>query len=167
MKQIRVVSVKRSKGRDPILSFARVINTLQLNSGKWRWSDGKLLLEYTSLVGRKLLTSFHKPKRTIPSKWNGLLSDTFTPVWQDDWNPAHLAKEAAFMWSIWHNAVAVNSWRAKIAASIDTQCPNCSMDHSETPFHRFFFCLRAQEAWNSGLFLGAFWWQIAPEKKSG
>lgn len=39
------------------------------------------------------------------------------------WDPLRSGKEVAFVWSIWHKAVDVNEWRARIApASISKQC---------------------------------------------
>ena len=57
-------------------------------------------------------------------------------------------KEAAFIWSIWHKAVAVNEWRARIApASISKQCVFCLPNTSETVKHKFWDCIQARRTW--------------------
>jgi len=51
------------------------------------------------------------------------------------------------MWSIWHNVVAINSWRAQIVQGIDTSCKCCTMDMEEFPLHKFYLYHHAQEVW--------------------
>ena len=61
------------------------------------------------------------------------------------WTPL---KEAAFIWSIWHKAVAVNEWRARIApASISKQCIFCLPNTSESVKHKFWDCIQARRTW--------------------
>ena len=55
-------------------------------------------------------------------KWQGYLLGNYKFYWSQVWDPLRTGKEAAFIWSIWHKAVAVNEWRANIAlASISKQ----------------------------------------------
>jgi len=121
---------------------------LSFDPGRWRWSNGKPLLHYTASIGRKLLTKSTQLTRPIPSKWPTLLQDSFAPLWKDIWIKARPQKDAAFIWSVWHNAVAVNSWRAQIAPGIDSRCVCCPLGVLETPIHWFFECPRAQEVWD-------------------
>lgn len=50
-------------------------------------------------------------------------------------------------WSIWHQAVAVNDWCAKISANISGQCIYCLTYTRETIKHRFWGCVQAQQVW--------------------
>ena len=57
-------------------------------------------------------------------------------------------KKIAFMWSIWHKAMAINEWRARIAlASISKQCVFCLPNTSELIKHKFWDCIQARRAW--------------------
>lgn len=81
-----------------------------------------------------------------PFRPNGPAS---SPIHSHDlWLKFRSAKDATFMWSIWHNALAIHSWRAKIATNIDVNCKCCMLTVEETPFHRFFSCIEAQDAWD-------------------
>lgn len=59
-----------------------------------------------------------------------------------------MGKEVVFMWFIWHEAMAVNEWRALIAlASISKQCVCCRPNTSEFVKHKFWDCIQAWRAW--------------------
>jgi hypothetical protein len=48
-----------------------------------------------------------------------LLPASYTPNWRDVWQSHHSRKDAAFIWSIFHGIVVVNTWRAKVSLNID------------------------------------------------
>ena len=54
----------------------------------------------------------------------------------------------AFMWSIWHQAVATNSWRGCFNPNINQACPSCDSGVRETYSHRFYECHQARSVWN-------------------
>lgn len=144
VRHVRIVSVQKGRGRLPHQLFFGPIDSLTFDPRRWRWNSGLILLDYTASAGRKFLSGSTQLSRSTPS----LLPDSFLPSWRDTWFKARSQKEAAFIWSIWHNAVAVNSWHTQIAPGMDTRCLCCSSGDIETPLHRFFTCPRAQEIWD-------------------
>ena len=65
-----------------------------------------------------------------------------------------LGKEAMFMWSIWHKAVAIHEWRARIApASISKQCPFCLPNISESIKHKFRDYIQVRRVWRWATFI--------------
>ena len=80
------------------------------------------------------------------TRWRGLLLRN-TPVdWKDTWRAKRAQKESAFIWSIWHKAIAVNEWRQKININTDVSCPLCP-GLSESIIHRFWECTQAYSTW--------------------
>jgi hypothetical protein len=53
------------------------------------------------------------------------------------------------MWSIWHQAVATNTWRKKITGG-DLQCKCCDANSDESYTHRFYECRQARLGWTFG-----------------
>ena len=98
--------------------------------------------------GREILTSRNPGTSRAADKWQGYLPGNYRFQWSQVWDPLRSGKEAAFIWSIWHKAVAVNEWRARIApASISKQCVFCLPNTSESVKHKFWDCIQARRAW--------------------
>jgi hypothetical protein len=93
----------------------------------------------------------HQLMKSIPEKWHGLLPMSFQPRWSDVWNKQRPQKEAGFLWSVLHCAVAVNTWRAQMAPGIPISCLRCPDGLEETIIHRFHHCTRTRLAWQYGL----------------
>lgn len=148
IRRIRVVKKTQGRNRATYLSYVGIIQSLNFDPNRWGWRNGSGLLDYTTAIGRNLLSKHHRLQKPIFSKWSGHLPNTFNPDWKTIWHHTRPSKEATFMWSVWHNAVAVHSWRARIAPGIDTTCNCCDLGTEETPFHRFFACPKAQDAWD-------------------
>ena len=127
--------------------YSGIVRNLDFDHLRWRWTDGHQLSEYTSNIGRTLLTQHKQLCRPIYAKWPGHLPVNFSRDWRGVWHKRRACKEAAFMWSIWHNAVAVQSWRARVTPGIDVTCPCCNHGVEESPAHRFYFYPQAQEIW--------------------
>lgn len=64
------------------------------------------------------------------------------------WDKTHSRKEGAFIWSIWHKAIAVNSWRDRFIKDIDGNCLMCMLDIVETIVHRFWGHKIVRRAWD-------------------
>ena len=115
---------------------------------KWRWKDGGRFLNYTTKGGREFIASSNPGSTRAGDKWQGYLPGNYKFYWSQNWDPLRAGKEAAFMWSIWHKAVAVNEWRARIApASISKQCIFCLPHTSESVKHKFWDCIQTRKAW--------------------
>jgi hypothetical protein len=71
--------------------------------------------------------------KSIHEKWPGALQVSFKPAWSKVWDKSRAKKEAAFMWSVWHNAIAANAWRRKIYNGVSDLCPCCELDAEVTP----------------------------------
>jgi hypothetical protein len=47
-------------------------------------------------------------------------------------------------WSLWHKAIAKNTWREKINHNIQVDCSSYEHETIETIIHRFWQCLRTR-----------------------
>ena len=66
----------------------------------------------------------------------------------------HAPPKRPRMWSIWHKAVAINKWRARITpASISKQRMFCLPNISELIWHEFWNCVQARRAWRWAIFI--------------
>jgi len=61
-------------------------------------------------------------KTNHPIKMDKTPSRQLLSYIEDVWIKARPQKYVAFIWSIWHNAIAINSWQAQTALGIDTSC---------------------------------------------
>ncbi|OAE33841.1 hypothetical protein AXG93_3559s1070 [Marchantia polymorpha subsp. ruderalis] len=80
---------------------------LVFDPGRWRWSNGDLLHDYSAKKGRTLFSPRAVLSLPIAAKWHGLLPATFVPDWKAVWKNARPRKDVAFMWSIYHRAMAL------------------------------------------------------------
>jgi hypothetical protein len=127
IKRIRIASLTRGSEQKCklIMVFARSLDSLQFDVGRWRWQDASLLLSYTAKKGRLMLHPRQQLERPMAEKWIGILPRTYTPNWKEVWFKRRPKKEAGFLWSVYHHVVAVNSWRAQISPFIDRTCKCC------------------------------------------
>jgi hypothetical protein len=131
--------------------YVGIISQLQFDPGRWRRACGVPLMAYSMQIGRKLMNPHHQLTRSIPEKWHGLLPMTYQPRWCDIWNKRRPQKEAGFLWSVLHCAVAVNSWQAQMAPGFPISCIYCPAGLDETVIHRFYQCERTRRAWHFAL----------------
>ena len=128
--------------------------TLRWDPDRWRWLEGCCFLDYTMKSGRDYITKRTKGSNNATDKWQGYLPRDYKFYWSQVWDPLWARKEAAFMWSIWHKALAVNEWRACIApASISKQCIFCLPNTSESVKHKIWDCIQALRAWRWATFI--------------
>ena len=131
-----------------MMFFYDKVATLGWDPDRWRWMDGGCFFNYTIKYGRDSIINRYPGNTGAADKWQGYLSDNYRFFWSQMWDPLRSGKEATFMWSIWHNAVAVNEWRAKIAStSISKQRVFCMPNTSELVKHKFWDCIQARRAW--------------------
>ena len=115
---------------------------------RWRWIDGGHFLDYTTKDGRDNILNRNPGTTRAADKWQGYLPGNYKFYWSQVWDPMRSGKEATFILSIWHKAIAVNEWRARIApASISKQCVLCLPNTSELVKHKFWDCIQARRAW--------------------
>ena len=74
-------------------------------------------------------------------------SDDFLPELEGPLGAREGEKEGGFIGSLWHRAIAVNVWRAKIAA-VNTNCKCCEERIPKPLTHRFYECRISRRAWN-------------------
>jgi hypothetical protein len=48
---------------------------------------------------------------------------------------------------MWHGAIIVNTWRARINNSLEDKCLCCAVEIAKSKFHRFWECPPAQRIW--------------------
>lgn len=101
-------------------------------------------IDYTSNISRNL---FNYPLDMITlNKWQGLLLVTYQLKWAFIWDKRRVGKEVVFIWFIWHKAVGVNEFHAKVLVNY-AQCSYCLPFTIETLKHRFLECIQAQQIW--------------------
>ena len=107
--------------------YGGIIQDLDFDPGRWAWSGRLgLLHSYSAKKGRTQLLqprlSFEKP---IATKWRDILPASFNPCWQEVWLIRRPQKEADFLWSVYHCAIAVNAWWKQINDQIAIACQCC------------------------------------------
>jgi len=120
---------------------------LSFNPGRWSWNKTTPLQAYSARLGRSLLIDRSSLVRTIPDKWHSAIAADFYPRWLDVWSKARPLKEAGFLWSVYHRAVAVHGWRRIATPQISTECNCCSDMVKGTIVHKFFYCSKTQHTW--------------------
>ena len=117
---------KRKGKREEIIFFYGKLASLGWDPARWRWINGGYFLDYTTKDGRDTILNRSPGTSRAVEKWQGYLPGNYKFYWSQVWDPMRSGKEVEFIWSIWHKAVAVNEWRARIApASISKQCVFC------------------------------------------
>ena len=115
---------------------------------------GKLGLShlYSAKKGR---TQILKPRlsleKPITTKWRNILPPSYRPRWKEVWLPRRPKKEAGFIWSVYHCAIAVNAWRQQMDNQIIVTCACCTTGQPETVLHRMVECPRALIWWKYAL----------------
>lgn len=87
----------------------------------------------------------------LPHKWMNEIPPSTFPKWNIIRHKAKAQKEAGFIWSVIHKAVAVNERRGKISMKIDKSCPHCGPQSVESIEHMFYNCPLAQQGWQHHL----------------
>jgi hypothetical protein len=150
--KVKIIRTNRGPTKDgvkeEVVFFYGKVATLGWDPDRWRWADGGHFLDYTTKAGRDSITNRTPDITRAGDKWQGYLPGNYRFFWSQVWDPLRSGKEAAFIWSIWHKAVAVNEWRARIApASISKQCIFCLPNTSESVKHKFWDCIQARRTW--------------------
>lgn len=79
--------------------------------------------------------------------WSQDLPPNFKLRSKDIWINCKARKESSFLWSLWHQALVVNSWRMKIIdQSFQVDCPSYDPTTLQTTTHQFWNCLEARTA---------------------
>ena len=120
----------------------------------WQWIDGGIFFDYTTKEGRESIINRDIGTILVADKWQGYLPGNYRFYWPQVWDPHIAGKEVAFMWSIWHKAVAVNEWRARVVpVSISKQCIFCLPNTSESVQHKLWDCIQTRRAWRWATFI--------------
>lgn len=127
LKRTRVLKVCPTSKVTNITGFKYLapVADLTFDPGRWTWRPGKGFYAYTARHGRQ----WRRPRMTlslpISVKWAGLVPDTFIPNWAEVWMTGRPRNEAAFLWSFYHRAIAVNQWRQIAHSTISAMCTCC------------------------------------------
>jgi hypothetical protein len=100
-------------------------------------------------------------------KWHGLIQDSFNPQRKYVWTRERPQKEAAFLWFVYHNTVALSAWQNRFYPRTPDSCPCCNLGTPETRVYRFFDCVSAQFAWDFAFFVIYRAGAIPPAMESG
>ena len=115
---------------------------------RWAWAGTGSIFDFTAKKGRALLNPRLSLSVPIREKWRGLVPVHFEPDWKDVWTPLRPRKEAAFLWSVYHRAVAVHQWRQRAFSQLSTECTCCDQGIPESLIHCFFACPPVIRAWD-------------------
>ncbi|KAG0605466.1 hypothetical protein M758_9G061800 [Ceratodon purpureus] len=156
----RVISIPTStrKGAPLRHQYLAPLAHLTFDPGRWRWRTGATLHNYSAKFGRSLRWPHQELRVPISVKWHGLVPVNFTPDWGAVWKTPRPRKEAAFLWSLYHRAVAVNQWRNRAFPTSSALCQCCTAVVEESVIHCFYDCPSAARAWRlafSALFQAA------------
>ncbi|KAG0571902.1 hypothetical protein KC19_VG052100 [Ceratodon purpureus] len=150
VRRVRVLlSPSGSRPRAKAISrYLAPLSCLSFDPARWLWRPGDELYWYSARKG----CLWRNPRLTlslpISVKWAGLVPGTYTPDWQSLWSAARPRKEAGFLWSFYHKAIAVNKWRHRSHPLTSAACPACDQGPSESLLHCFFECPAARLAWD-------------------
>lgn len=154
VRRIRIV-VTNIKKADAIKSaekglakYLAPLHMLTFDPSRWKWPCGSRLHAYTAKLGRRA----HKPRSQLsfplPTKWRHEWPPGYQVKWQEVWYIGRSMKEAGFLWSILHKAVAVNLWRHCGSHHTSEICPCCEEGDPESIQHCFHSCPGALQAWD-------------------
>lgn len=130
--RLRVQETSRGQKKLPVLMYYGKIKELIFDPQRIRWPNQKPFLQYTTKMGREILAKKHPLLQLAQSKWQGVLNVNYKFSWNNTWDAERVSKEGRLIWQLWHKAVAVNTWRSKIANSIDITCPVCRNGQEES-----------------------------------
>jgi hypothetical protein len=77
----------------------------------------------------------------------GHLPTTYKPDWKEVWLSRRSQKEAGFLWSVYHRAIAVNQWRYQMFRRLSPLCVYCPQQCIESVRQCMFECPRAATVW--------------------
>lgn len=121
---------------------------LTFDLGRWAWRPGEGLFNYTASKGRKWRIPRASLSLLISAKWARHVPLNFEPNWLEVWRPDHPRKEAGFLWSLLHKAVAVNQSRNQSHPLTSAECTCYNTGAIESIQHCFFDCEAASSAWD-------------------
>lgn len=147
--RIRVIAVAPTANTqaNTLLKYMAPISRLTFDPGRWTWRPDEPLYAYTANRGRHWRHPRQSLSLPISVKWTGLVPANFAPDWNAVWITGRPRKEAAFLWSFYHRAIAVNQWRHVAHATTSELCSCCEQGVPESLIHGFFECVAARDAW--------------------
>jgi hypothetical protein len=152
LKPARTVHIPRGQPRKLkiFLMYAGIIQDLVFDPGRYHWRQNLgVLHSFSAKKGRtQILHQRPDLQRTIPDKWGGgLFPNSYKPNWKEVWLSRRPQKEAGFLWSVYHRAIAVNQWRSQMFRRISPLCVCCPQQSIEFVKHCMYECPRATTVW--------------------
>lgn len=140
-----------AKQKEPVYQYRGVPGRITgIDPMLWLWGTNSCFSEYTTKKGRELMFRRTQLQKPAEDKWRHERQITAPFKWSDPWFSKRNQEEGAFMWSVWHHAVATNSWRSRFIPQVSADCPLCGPGFPENYSHCFFFCPNARIGWNFG-----------------
>ena len=148
LKAARVAPVERnSPYKSSSAVYYGVVGELEnFDPQVWKWKNGKEFSMYSAKTGRDLVGNRTSLKKPVAHKWRHEMEMNFQLKWKENWQDRS-QKEAGFMWSMWHQAVATNTWRANFNPAATADYPLCNSSVPETYLHRFYACPFSMRFW--------------------
>ena len=102
VKIIHTTRGENKEGKKKSKKFYDKMTTLRWDPYRWRWVQGDRFFNYTTKLGRNLITKRTEGVNHAANKWQCHHLGNYKSYWYHVWDPLRFEKEAAFMWSIWH-----------------------------------------------------------------
>jgi len=134
-------------GGAPMRLFYGALGDLTFDPGNWKWNRLVELMSYMAKQGRQLIKSRSILARDVFEKWEGSFFHNFKLNRRDVWNKCKGKKDLGFMWLLWHQTIAINSWRANTNYNIPMDCSSYECATQKFVTQNFWFCLKVMKAW--------------------
>jgi hypothetical protein len=143
LKRVRIVHIPRGQPRKLkiFLMYAGIIQDLVFDPGRYHWHQNLgVLHSFSANKGRtQILHQRSDLQRTIPN--------SYKPNWKEVWLSRRPQKEAGFLWSVYHRAIAVNQWKSQMFRRIFPLYVCCPQQSNELVKHCMYECPRAATVW--------------------
>jgi len=75
-----------------------------------------------NLQGRRMLRATKPKPNVVAKRWAKMLPENFKMIWANTWNKPQRKKGVGFIWAIWNEPIAINTWKLKVNETIDKIC---------------------------------------------
>lgn len=100
--RVRIAPTSKKQGKIPTLLYFGKVRDLSFDPFRVQWNGDINFFQYTTKIGRQLLSDRHPPIQLAVSKWYGILDENFRFNWRNIWDPQRVNKEAMLIWQVWH-----------------------------------------------------------------
>jgi hypothetical protein len=81
-----------------------------------------IITKLANLQGRRMLRATRQKPNVVAKRWDEMLPQNFKIGWANTWSKPQRKKVVTFIWAIWNEPIAINTWKLKINETIDKIC---------------------------------------------